>query len=450
MIEQRRIYAVSELNDQIRGMLEKSFSLIWISGEVSNFRKPGSGHYYFTLKDSRSQIAAVMFRAQTQNLKFELEDGHHIVGLGRISVYEPRGVYQIILEYLEPKGIGSLQIAYEQLKLKLADDGLFDDIHKQPLPFLPDSIAVITSPTGAVIHDILHIVTRRFPGIPIEIVPVRVQGDQSVEDIERALNLVNGRRSSDVIILARGGGSLEDLQAFNSERVARAVFASRIPVISAIGHETDFTITDFVADFRASTPSAAAEQVVPLKSEWQRRCSDLTLRLTSRWHQHIDRLTGRLSEINQRLVHPQKRIQNSWLRLDELSGRMIQLITARLRHHQEHLTWRTASLQSAAPRTLVGRLGTRRDHQYTQMVHLTRGVLARQSSRLRELAARLHSLSPLSILSRGYSIARTIPGASIIRHASDVAIGQNLEVLLADGLLVCRVERIAAHAETNI
>jgi exodeoxyribonuclease VII large subunit len=236
----RQIYSVHKLTEKIKLLLEKNFPMVWVCGEISNLRIPSSGHAYFTLKDDKAQIAAVMFRGQMRQLQFELEDGLAIIGLGRISVYEPRGTFQIILEYVEPKGAGALQLAFEQLKQKLAREGLFDASHKTTLPFLPETIAVITSPTGAAIRDILHVVQRRFPNVRIEIVPVAVQGDAASKEITRALSIVNLRAAADVIILARGGGSLEDLAAFNTETVARAIFASSIPVISAVGHETDF------------------------------------------------------------------------------------------------------------------------------------------------------------------------------------------------------------------
>lgn len=450
MIEQRHIYSVSEINDQIKGLLEKSFPLIWINGEISNFRRPSSGHGYFTLKDANSQIAAVMFRAQMRNLKFEPEDGLSIVGLGRISVYEPRGTYQVILEYIEPKGIGALQIAYEQLKAKLAAEGLFEEYRKKPLPFLPSRISVITSPTGAVIHDIVQVVTRRFPGIPIEIVPVKVQGDGSVDDIEKAFRLLNDRSTSDVIILARGGGSLEDLQPFNSERVARAIYVSRIPVVSAVGHETDFTIADFVADLRAPTPSAAAELVSPSRSELVRRYTELTLRVTSRTYRHLEQLQSRLSENTRHLIHPRQRIQDSRMRLDEISGRIIRAAKIQFQHHREKLTWRTNTLLSASPRIKM-QIAYVKLEQYTHnSLNYIKLILSNNTAGIRELAARLQILSPLAILSRGYSITRSVPEAAVIRNANDVHVGQDLQILLARGALLCSVKRIFFDGKTDI
>jgi exodeoxyribonuclease VII large subunit len=450
MIEQRRIYSVSEINDQIKGLLEKTFPLIWITGEISNFRKPTSGHGYFTLKDVRSQLSAVMFRAQMRNLKFDPEDGLSIVGLGRISVYEPRGTYQVILEYIEPKGIGALQIAYEQLKAKLAAEGLFEEDRKKPLPFLPLRISVITSPTGSVIHDIVHVVTRRFPGIPIEIVPVKVQGEGSAEDIEKAFKLLNDRDSSDVIILARGGGSLEDLQPFNSERVARAIFNSRIPVVSAVGHETDFTIADFVADLRAPTPSAAAELVSPSRDELIRRCSELTLKLASRTYHYVEQLQTRLSESIRRLIHPRQRIQDSRIRLDEMSGRIIRTVTIQFQQHRERLTWRTSTLLSASPKIQIQKTHVILQQYNHNNLNYIRLTLSKNTAGFRELVARLQALSPLAILSRGYSITRSVPEAAVIRNANDVRVGQDLEILLAMGALLCTVKGTISNGKTDI
>ncbi|MBI5592832.1 MAG: exodeoxyribonuclease VII large subunit [Deltaproteobacteria bacterium] len=450
MIEQRRIYSVSEINDQIKGLLEKSFPLIWIAGEISNFRIPSSGHGYFTLKDARSQIAAVMFRTQLRNMKFDPEDGLSIVGLGRISVYEPRGTYQVILEYIEPKGIGALQIAYEQLKAKLAAEGLFEESRKKPLPFLPSRISVITSPTGAVIHDIIHVTARRFPGIPIEIVPVKVQGDGAVDDIEKAFHLLNDRNTSDVIILARGGGSLEDLQPFNSERVARAIFVSHIPVVSAVGHETDFTIADFVADLRAPTPSAAAELVSPSRDELVRRCSELTLKITSRTYRYIEQTKSRLLENTRRLIHPRRRIQDSRIRLDEVSARMVRAVMILMQQNRHLLILRSNTLLSASPRNQIQKSQVKLEQYNHNNLNYLKLYLSKNTARFRELAARLQALSPLAILSRGYSITRSVPKAVVIRDSNDVRVGQDLEILLARGALLCTVKRTLSDGKTDI
>jgi exodeoxyribonuclease VII large subunit len=450
MNEQRQIYSVSDLNDQIKDLLESSFPLIWITGEISNYRVPASGHAYFTLKDASSQIAAVMFRGQIRHLTFEPEDGLGIVGLGRVSVYEPRGTYQIILEYLEPRGIGALQIAFEKLKARLAAEGLFDDSRKKPLPFLPERIGVITSRTGAVIHDIIHVLSRRFPTIPVEIVPVKVQGDGAEEDIVAALQLLNDRHTSDVIILARGGGSLEDLQAFNAERVARAIFASRIPVISAIGHETDYTIADFVADLRAPTPSAAAELVSPSRAELQRQHAEWTYSLISRIERLLDRHRTQLTETTRRLVHPRRRIQDFRMRLDDITFRMIRNLTVRTQQERIQLTWNTRTLLASGPQHHVRKLHDQLEQIKHAQHNYIKLILTKHTAAFRELTSRLQALSPLAILSRGYSITRSIPDGALIRHADDVQIGQDVEILLANGALTCEVKRTTIDGKADI
>jgi exodeoxyribonuclease VII large subunit len=449
MIEQRRVYTVSEINDQIKVLLEKAFPLIWIIGEVSNFRKPVSGHYYFTLKDAHSQIAAVMFRPQIRNLQFDLEDGQRIVGLGRISVYEPRGAYQVILEYLEPKGIGALQIAFEQLKARLASEGLFDEDRKKIIPFFPSVVSVITSPDGAVIHDIIRIAARRFPGIPIEIVPVKVQGDTAIHDIENALMLLNARMSSDVIILARGGGSLEDMQAFNSEQVARAISASQIPVVSAVGHETDFTIADFAADLRAPTPSAAAELVFPSRYELSRQCAELTQKLFAGMRQMTAHLKTRLMENVRALVHPRQRIQDGRIRLDDLAGRLSSAAALRVQRQREYLEGQRSALLSASPAVQIRKYHGILEQNRLNLLNYIKIAQSEISAAFREVQARLQTLNPRAILSRGYSITRKVADATVVRSSRNVVAGEELEILLADGTLICRVEksdRIAKQA----
>ncbi|MDD3992112.1 MAG: exodeoxyribonuclease VII large subunit, partial [Desulfobacteraceae bacterium] len=284
----RNVLSVSQLTLNIKQLLEEKFEFIWITGEISNYRVPASGHAYFTLKDAAAQIAAVMFRGVRHTLRFEPRDGLSVIGLGRVSVYPPRGSYQIILEYLEPAGAGALQQAFEALKARLAAEGLFDETRKRPLPLLPRKIAVVTSATGAVFHDICRVALRRFPNLAIQLVPAAVQGAAAMEAVVHAIDLANRHGSADLIIVARGGGSLEDLQAFNSESVARAIAGSRLPVVSAVGHETDFTIADFVADLRVPTPSAAAEIVVPLKTELIARIRHLLDLLSGRLRSRLD------------------------------------------------------------------------------------------------------------------------------------------------------------------
>ena len=444
------IYTVSELTAKVKVLLEDTFPFIWICGEISNLRIPASGHFYFTLKDEKAQINAVMFRGQNRNLKFMPEDGMSVKGIGRVSVYEIRGSYQLILEYLEPKGTGAIQLAFEQLKERLSAEGLFDEKHKKPLPFLPFKISIITSPTGAVIHDVLKIVNRRFPSIPIEIIPVKVQGDGSEKEIVSGLETLTARSDSDVVILARGGGSLEDFHAFNSEGVARAIFASKIPVISAVGHETDFSIADFVADLRAPTPSAAAELAVPLKSDLINKTAELTTNITIRFSRYIEHLQTRLKEMSHRLVDPNKRIEDLRLKTDDLLSRLIRTFKANIIHQQERFEWRFDKLSSHNPLIFTKKANDKLKQIDNNLLTYIRMCLTKKQFFLRELDARLTALSPNAILDRGYSITRTIPDAVIVRNPQQVEIGQDLEVMVAKGSLICRVKRKQHHGKTDI
>ncbi|MBF0121664.1 MAG: exodeoxyribonuclease VII large subunit [Desulfobacterales bacterium] len=382
------IFTVSELTLRIKNLLEENFPLIWVTGEINNFSIPSSGHFYFTLKDEKSQISSVMFKQQARNIKFIPENGMAVTGVGRISLYEPRGSYQLIFEYLEPKGIGALHVAFEQLKEKLSKEGLFDQKFKKPIPYLPRKITVITSPTGAVIHDIIKIIGRRYKNVHIEIIPVKVQGNEAEKEIVCAIKLLNKIGDSDVAILARGGGSFEDLSPFNSESVAREIFSSKVPIISAIGHEVDFTIADFVSDLRAPTPSAAAELVVPVKDELKKRTTDLSFYLKNSFYKNIDRLKIRIDELSKRLVNPKKRLEDFKLKLDDLTIRLNKSI------------YRI----------------------------------------IKELTTRLYALNPMAILERGYSITKTIPEDMILKDSKDVALGSKISVSLLKGSLICTVE----------
>jgi exodeoxyribonuclease VII large subunit len=434
------IYTVSELNRKIKAILEQNFPFIWITGEISNFRMPSSGHFYLTLKDETSQIQTVMFRGQNQNLKFFPEDGMSVTGLGRISVFEPRGSYQVILEYLEPKGIGALQVAFEQLKKKLDDEGLFDDQHKKPLPFIPDKIGLVTSPTGAVVHDILHIVKRRFPGIPLDIVPVKVQGDGAVADIVAAIELFDRLRSVDVVILARGGGSLEDLQAFNSEPVARAIFGSEIPIISAVGHETDYTISDFTADLRAPTPSTAAELVVPIKGDLYRKINELRYLIIINIQRYIKNYRAQVGTLRGRLVDPKKKLIDHRLKLDEDAGRLKRAMLNQIQLRRERLAWRSDKLSYNNPSSYVTKLNERLNRTSALLQQSIRSCVSEHQAKLRELNAKLDSLNPTAILARGFSITRTLADARIVRDSAAVSLGQALEIVLAEGSLTCDVK----------
>ncbi|WP_051284061.1 exodeoxyribonuclease VII large subunit [Desulforegula conservatrix] len=436
----RTVLTVTNLTLRIKSLLEESFSFVWVEGEISNLRIPTSGHYYFTVKDSNAQIAAVMFKGQVKSLKFALKDGIAITGLGRISVYEPRGSYQIIFEYLEPKGAGSLQLAFEQLKEKLAGEGLFDQSRKKPLPFLPSKISVITSPSGAVIRDIITVSKRRFPSVRIEVVPSTVQGDAAVPQLVSAIELVNKIADSDIIIIARGGGSIEDLSAFNSEELARAVAASVAPVISAVGHETDFTICDFVADLRAPTPSAAAEIALPDIRDLERLGSNYRNRLINSTLRQIGSHRTHYRSLCKRLVDPRKKIQDLILRCDDLTARLH-------RAGQICLDKRKSKIENLKNRLMLGKfVSDIRSLKYRKILLAERlkasimGMVKNKKSDVARLGATLEALSPVAVLSRGYSITRTMPDKKIILKESEVMPGQLVETILASGRIVSKVE----------
>jgi exodeoxyribonuclease VII large subunit len=446
----RKVYTISELNVDIKLLLEEQFPFVWIIGEISNFRIPASGHFYFTLKDQSSQLNAVMFRGQQRNLKFEPEDGMNITGMGRLSVYEPRGTYQIILEYMEPAGVGALQIAYEKLKARLAEEGLFDEKHKKSIPFLPQKIALITSPSGAVVHDMLNIINRRFRNVHLQIFPVKVQGDGAADEIVDALELLNQTTDVDVAIVARGGGSLEDLQTFNAERVVRSVFESRIPVISAVGHETDYTITDFVADLRAPTPSAAAELAVPVKNELLRMVNDSFVALEYRVCNLIERYRRNLTDFAKRLVDPKKQIQDWRLRLDDFASRLSRNFIMLLDRKNEQHKWWLDRLVAHSPAAQVHNINLIIEQNIYKLLKTYSKEFENKTARLRELNARLETLSPIAILERGYSITRTIPDSKVVLDPRMVSINQDLEVMVAKGTLTCRVKGKSENGPKNI
>ncbi|MCD6584980.1 MAG: exodeoxyribonuclease VII large subunit [Desulfobacteraceae bacterium] len=437
---ERIIFSVSQLTEKIKSILEGKFPFIWISGEISNFKSPVSGHYYFTLKDSQAQINAIMFRGQNRNLNFLPENGMKITGFGRISVYQPRGNYQIILEYIEPAGIGALQAGFEQLKSRLTDEGLFDKIYKKPLPYLPSKIYLITSPTGSVVYDMIRVLHRRYSNIEISILPVKVQGNDAVDEIVSAFDLLNTLDDADVAIIARGGGSLEDLSAFNSEKVARAIFASQVPIISAIGHETDFTIADFVSDLRAPTPSAAAELAVPVRNDLLQHQVILFNQLSSRFGRYLQIQSNTLHNLTKRLVHPKRKIEHLTLRLDDVYMRLTRSFKQSIRHKHERLFWWSNRLKKNSPQNRIHFLCLSIIKQNETLLFLTASLIKTKRLTLNELTGRLHALNPLAVIKRGYSITRTVPDQTIISDADSVSEGQLLEILLSKGTIRCRVE----------
>lgn len=439
-----KIYTVSALTEEIKEVLEGHFDFVWVEGEISNFRSPSSGHYYMVLKDEKAQIRAVMFRPQTRYLKFTPEDGMKVIAQGRIGIYPPRGEYQIILDYLEPLGIGALALAFEQLKKKLAAEGLFDEEMKRPLPFLPQRVAVITSPTGAAIRDFLKIIHRRFANIEIIVIPVKVQGDEATAEMVEALETVNRELKVDVIVLTRGGGSLEDLWAFNHEELARAIRASHIPVVSAVGHEIDITISDLAADFRAPTPSAAAELLVIEKESLIERLKEIRGRLESHTKAYLGNLNQRMMLLAKGLRDPRKRMAETWMRLDELHGWLLRLMGLTIKERQKNMTAQGRALLLYSPIKLLGSLEQRIDFHRRALILMILKRLKENRMGLSHLGERIKDLNPTSVMERGYSITRKLPERIILRDVSGLKKGDHVNVTLAKGELDCQIEKITS------
>lgn len=436
-----KVYSISSLTEEIKELLEEKFDFVWVEGEVSNFRKPASGHCYMVLKDEKAQLRAVMFRTQARYLKFTPEDGMKVLAQGRIVVYQPRGEYQIILDYLEPVGVGALALAFDQLKKKLAAEGLFDEAIKKPLPYLPQKVAVITSPTGAAIRDFLKVIQRRFANIEITIVPVKVQGDDAPKEIVEALATVNRELDVDVIVLTRGGGSLEDLWAFNQEELARAIRASRIPVVSAVGHEIDTTISDLAADLRAPTPSAAAELLVVEKETLLERMAALEGRLLSALKAYLTHLNQRLALLTKGIRDPRKALADSWMRLDDQNNRMLRQMVFILQEQKIRMHSNIRALTIQSPANRVASLKEKINFQ-SRTLSLSAGrILKDYRMALSLLDEKLKDLNPHAVLKRGYSITRILPGNKIIRDATEVNMGERVNVTLAEGGLDCLVEK---------
>lgn len=437
---QRKIYSVSELSQEIRALFEEQFPDVWVTGEVSNYRPANSGHLYFTLKDSTAQLRAVCFRNQARYLKFRPEDGLSVIARGQLTVYESRGEYQLIVEFLEPAGLGALQLAFEQLKNELAAEGLFDAARKRPLPLLPRTIGVVTSPTGAVVQDIRRVLRRRFNNINVLLYPVRVQGEGAAAEIVSGIQCLNRYPGVDAIIVARGGGSLEDLWSFNEEIVARAIAASGLPVVSGVGHETDFTIADFVADVRAPTPSAAAELVVHRKQDFEAEIETRARHLTQCIRLSLAAARHRLHELRAR-----RALQTLGTRIARRAQSLDEAAATLLAAMRRKLTLARNEFLSVAP-------GVAR-YDFDRLLRLRRAALHDRSCRFEEAASRrigeqrnrldqaramLGERNPFAILSRGYSITRDAAGR-ILRDASFVAAGSGIRVRLARGELKARV-----------
>lgn len=432
-----QVLTIEELNLSIKQLLEGQFNTVWARGEISNFKAHTSGHLYFSLKDSKSQISAVMFRGYGSRLKFKPTDGMEVIVRGRISVYEPRGNYQILCEMMEPVGAGALQKAFEQLKEKLKSEGLFEASRKKPIPLLPRHVAIVTSPTGAAIRDILNILSRRAPWLPVTVVPTVVQGEGAAEKICEAFAKAQRLPEVDVIIIGRGGGSIEDMWCFNDEKLARLIAASPVPVISAVGHEIDFTIADFVADLRAPTPSAAAELVAKSSQELTNRLQQMQKLLGISMQRHFKLWEQKLQILTKSLVDPQKRLQDLVLRNDDLVNRLQMSMDRKLSEHRYKL--QIMKERMGSPLTVIQeRLKSLVYHQQCLSRALLHFVEMKKSD-LRRWGSVLDSLSPLKVIERGYSIVKK--DQKIVKDASQVKTGDLLEITLAHGQLEARVEK---------
>jgi exodeoxyribonuclease VII large subunit len=442
--ETNKVWTVSEINRAARETLEGTFGQVWVEGEISNFRLYPSGHAYFSLKDEEGQLAAAIFRYATRDIKFEVKDGLAVIALGELTVYEKRGQYQLVAEKLEPKGKGALQLAFEQLKEKLRKEGLFEEERKQPLPSLPRRVGVVTSPRGAAVRDIINVLTRRFAGIGILLNPVRVQGEGAAREIAAAIGEFNRMEGIDVLIVGRGGGSMEDLWAFNEEVVARAIAASKIPVISAVGHEIDYTIADFVADLRAPTPSAAAELVVESRENLASAAEGLKRHLVAAGSLALERARHRLEALALRRMtgDARRRLRELSQLADDLAAGLREGIAELLESRRRLLAGLRETLSHLSPRArhALHREGLR--HSRARLETAVRSSLEAGRQRSRQLAATLEALSPLAVLARGYSICRRLPALEVVKDAGKVPAGEDVTVKLHRGELHCRVTRV--------
>ncbi|HJN49196.1 MAG TPA: exodeoxyribonuclease VII large subunit [Pseudomonadales bacterium] len=439
--QNREILSVSELNRLVRNLLEREFPLVLVEGEISNFARPSSGHWYFTLKDANAQVRCAMFRNRNRLIRFRPEDGMQVLLRARVGLYEGRGDFQLIGESMEEAGDGALRRAFDRLKEKLAAEGLFAEASKQEIPSLPNHLAIITSPTGAAVRDMLTGLKRRFPAIPVTIIPVQVQGDQAAAQIVRAIQLANRYRARpfDLLVLTRGGGSLEDLWPFNEEIVARAIFDSQIPIVSAVGHEIDFSIADLVADLRAATPSAAAELISPDQDEWRQMLQGYHDAFAAEVSRRLNRISERISNLQKRMRHPGQRLQDQAQRLDEVEIRLTNTITYRLRQSLAKVAVLASRIAHPKHKISTGKLKLQ-----NQMVRLNNRIedcLKSRSQHLAAMAQTLSALSPQATLQRGYAILTTdSESPQIIRDARKVVVGDKISARLSRGTLTATVE----------
>ncbi|MGH8320084.1 MAG: exodeoxyribonuclease VII large subunit [Steroidobacteraceae bacterium] len=436
----RSVYTVSRLNKEVRTLLERGLGVVWVEGELSNFSQPSSGHWYFSLKDRESQVRCAMFRLKNAALGFTPKAGQHVIARGRVSLYEPRGEYQLIVDHLEEAGVGALQREFERLKAKLAAEGLFASERKRSPPRFPRRIGVVTSPTGAAVRDVLNILARRFPPAAVLVYPTAVQGTAAAPAIVQALQLASARADCDVLVLARGGGSLEDLWAFNDERVARAIRACAIPVVTGIGHEIDFTIADFAADARAPTPSGAAELVAPDSVACLEALSRMSARMSACMRRELRAMSSRFANVNARLkqAHPGTRLHHQAQRLDDLEQRLASAAYAVLHTRRHRLSEGFTRLLQCSPERLVREYDRRDEVLYARLHRSVNEYLSHRQHRF-DLAQRtLQAASPQATLARGFAIVMR-PDGTLLTDARSVTAGEEIEARLANGRLRARV-----------
>ncbi len=441
LFTRREVLSVSELVGRMKRLNEQAFDFVWVQGEVSGLRRPGSGHLYFSLKDPEATLRAVLFRHQAALLRFALEEGQQVLCQGRISLYPPRGDLQLVVDTVEPRGAGALALAFEQIKRRLEAEGLFDPERKRPLPELPRRIAVVTSPSGAAIRDFLNVLHRRFAGIEVAVYPVRVQGEQAAGQMIAALDDLAGWDWPEVVVLTRGGGSPEDLWAFNDEGLARAVARSPVPVVSAVGHEVDVTICDLVADLRAPTPSAAAELLAQNRDQLSRRLASLSSRLGRQGRALVEARRRELGHLLRGLIDPRRRLADRRLRVDDLLARVRQAARGRIAAARHGLDQARGRLAAGRPDLLLERQRTRLQGLDLRLCAAGAAAVTGRRAELERLSGRLRALGPLSVLSRGFAVA-TGPDGAVLRSAGQAEVGMRIKVRLHQGRLAARVEEV--------
>ncbi len=436
--------SVSQLNRRVKTLLEQGIARLWVEGEISNLSRPASGHIYLSLKDDGAQVSAAWFRQRQRGPAVGFKNGDRVLAYGRVSIYEARGNYQLIIEQMEPAGEGVLKRRFDALKLKLANEGLFDEERKQELPGLPRQIGVITSPSGAAVRDILSVLARRFPAVPVVIYPAAVQGDAAPGELISALESAVGRDECDVLILSRGGGSLEDLWAFNDEQLARAIAACPLPVISAVGHEVDFTIADFVADVRAPTPSGAAEIVVPNQDEWLHRIGGLASRIARVGQRALEDRAQKLDWLGRRLIagSPAATLQRQRDSLRERTGRLAAAIRQEILQQKNQLQRVSGGLMQLSPALSVQRMIGQLAKLQQRIVTAANSAIADSNHKVALLGRALNSVSPLATLERGYAIVRKEADDVVLTNAHDAATGDNIRARLSRGELVATVTKV--------